>query len=65
MPKFVLKPKATTEDSSKKMCLDSTQYDKSDPKLESENKKPVEESSKVAPNGLETLCATYDSDESE
>lgn len=65
MPKFVLKPKMTTDDSSKRMRLDSTPNDKSDPKVESESKKPVEESTKATPNGLEALCATYDSDESE
>ncbi|KAJ3701907.1 hypothetical protein LUZ61_005612 [Rhynchospora tenuis] len=58
MPKFVLKPK-TTDDSSKKMRLDLTSNN------ESVSKKPAEENSNTAPNGLQALCATYESDESE
>ncbi|KAJ4749831.1 Coiled-coil domain-containing protein [Rhynchospora pubera] len=64
MPKFVLKPKAT-DDSSKRMRLDPTSNSESVTKVEIENKKPAEENSNTAPNGLQALCATYESDESE
>ncbi|KAJ1687890.1 hypothetical protein LUZ63_019280 [Rhynchospora breviuscula] len=64
MPKFVLKPKAT-DDSSKRMRLDPASNSESVTKVENESKKPAEENSNTAPNGLQALCATYESDESE
>ncbi|KAJ4762058.1 Coiled-coil domain-containing protein [Rhynchospora pubera] len=52
MPKFVLKPK-TTDDCSKRMCLDLTSTNKSVTKL-------AEENSYTAPNSLQAICATYE-----
>ncbi|KAF3324523.1 pre-mRNA-splicing factor cwf16 [Carex littledalei] len=65
MPKFVMKPKTTAENSSKKMCLGPAPSNQSETKVETGSKKHVEENSNTTPNGLQALCATYDSDESE